>query len=415
MSGDHRDDRGRPQLDRDGVPLPTEPPGELAEVFPLHPPTSDRGLGTGGLARLVVEDLAVVLARVQAAGPPAWLIEGVWPRDAYGVFAAEDKAGKTWAMLDLACSVAAGVPWLGHFGCPPSGPVLVFLGEGGERAMVRRLRAICAHKHLDLDELAARQLLRLCFRVPKLTSGEELQTVAGELHDHPAALVILDPLYLAVAGGATGADLYGMGAVLSGIQAVCQHAGAALVVVTHWNKTGEGRGAKRISGVGPGAWGRVLASAGVAHRATSLDGTSTVVLSVDVIGGELADLAFRVRRQVRAEDPADLASPLHYAVEVLPEDPDDLEGAAGDLKPSRRWVLQALRAGGAMQSVAQLGDRTAADGHQLKARTIQEALLDLEAAGLAAGTDPGAGLARYWSPTDPDHGAPGPGDEAGNP
>jgi hypothetical protein len=415
VSGDHRDDRGHGDVDRDGVPLPTEPPGELAEVFPLHPPAAASGLATQPSRGLVVEDLAVVLARVQAAGPPTWLIQGIWPRDAYGVFAAEDKAGKTWAILDLAVSVAAGVPWLGHFGCPPSGSVLVFLGEGGERAMVRRLRAICAHKHLDLDELAARRLLRLCFRVPKLTSGEELQAVAGELHAHPAALVIVDPLYLAVAGGATGADLYGMGAVLSGIQAVCQQAGAALVVVTHWNKTGEGRGAKRISGVGPGAWGRVLASAGVAHRATGPDGTSTVVLAVDVIGGELADLAFRVRRQVRAEDPADLASPLHYQVEVLPDDPDD-DGVAADLKPSRRWVLAALRAGGAMQSVAQLGDRTAANGHQLKARTIQEALLDLEAAGLALGTDPGAGLARYWSPADLDHAdAPGPGEDGGDP
>jgi AAA domain len=417
MSGDYRDDRGRPDLDRDGVPLPTEPPGELAEVFPLHPPTAASGLAAQPGRGLLVEDLAAVLARVQAAGPPAWLIEGVWPRDAYGVFAAEDKAGKTWAILDLAVSVAAGVPWLGHFGCPPSGPVLIFLGEGGERAMVRRLQAICAHKHLDLAELAARRLLRLCLRVPKLTSGEELQAVAGELHAHPAALVILDPLYLAVAGAATGADLYAMGAVLSGIQGVCQAAGAALVVVTHWNKTGEGRGAKRISGVGPGAWGRVLASAGVAHRASGPDGTSTVVLSVDVIGGELADLAFRVRRQVRAKDPADLASPLHYAVEVLPEEPDDLEGAAGDLKPSRRWVLAALRAGGAMQSVAQLGDRTAADGHQLKARTIQEALLDLEAAGLAAGTDPAVGLARYWSAAHPNDRAavPGHGDDGGDP
>jgi hypothetical protein len=206
------------------------------------------------------------------------------------VFAAEDKAGKTWAMLDLACSVAAGVPWLGHFPCPSSGPVLVFLGEGGERAMVRRLAAICTHKHLDLR---------------------------------------------------------------------------------------------------------------VANRTTSPDGASTVVLAVEVIGGEVADLAFRVRRTVRAEDPTDLASPLHYAVEVLPEDTGE-DGPAGDLKPSRRWVLQVLRAGGAMQTVAQLGDRTAADGHQLKARTIQEALNDLEAAGLAAGTDPGAGLARYWSPADSD-------------
>ena len=263
MTGDHHGDSGRPNLDRDGVPLPTEPPDDLAEVFPLHPPTGSSGPAAGPPGRgLVVEDLAAVLARVAAAGPPAWLIQGVWPRDAYGVFAAEDKAGKTWAMLDLACSVAAGVPWLGHFPCPPSGPVLVFLGEGGERAMVRRLEAICAHKHLNLQALAARRRLRLCFRVPKLTSGQELQTVAAELAEHPAALVVLDPLYLAVAGAASGADLYAMGAVLSGIQGVCQHAGAALVVVTHWNKTGEGRGAKRISGVGPGAWGGSCARPG---------------------------------------------------------------------------------------------------------------------------------------------------------
>jgi hypothetical protein len=344
VTGDHSDDRGRPELDRDGVPLPTEPPPELAEVFPLHPPTSSSGLAGPAGRGMVIEDLAVVLARVQAAGPPTWLIQGVWPRDAYGVFAAEDKAGKTWAILDLACSVAAGVPWLGHFPCLPSGPVLVFLGEGGERAMVRRLAAICAHKHLNLQVLAARRRLRLCFRVPKLTSGQELQAVAAELAEHPAALVVLDPLYLAVAGAASGADLYAMGAVLSGIQGVCQQAGAALVVVTHWNKTGEGRGAKRISGVGPGAWGRVLCSAGVANRTTTPDGASTVVLAVEVIGGELADLAFRVRRTVRSEDPADLASPLHYAVEVLPEDVGD-DGPAAELKPSRRWVLAALRAG----------------------------------------------------------------------
>jgi hypothetical protein len=378
------------------VPLPTEPPGELAEVYPLHPPTAASELAAQPGRGLLVEDLGAVLDRVDHAGPPSWLIEGLWPADAYGVLAAEDKAGKTWAILDLAVSVAAGRPWLGHFPCPQAGRVLVFLGEGNQRAIVRRLRAICAHKHLQAEELAAR--IRLCFRVPRLTSGADLAAVAGELEACPAALVVLDPLYLAV--GTAGADLYAMGTVLAGIQAVCQQAGAALVVVTHWNKTGEGRGAKRISGVGPGAWGRVLASAGVANRTTTPDGASTVVLAVEVIGGELADLAFRVRRTVWAEDPADLASPLHYAVEVLPEDPGG-DGPAAGLKPSRRWVLHALQAGGAMQSVAQLGDRTAGDGHRLKARTIQEALNDLEAAGLAVGTDPGAGLARYWSPADP--------------
>jgi AAA domain len=374
VSGDHRDDRGRPDLDRDGVPLPTEPPAELAEVFPLHPPTGDHGLDPAPLGRsgLLVEDLGAVLDRVDAAGPPGWLVQGLWPADAYGVLAAEDKAGKTWAILDLAVSVAAGRPWLGAFPCPQAGRVLVFLGEGDQRAVVRRLRAICAHKHLAVEELAAR--IRLCFRVPRLTSGADLAAVGAELAAAPAALVILDPLYLAVGTAGAGADLYAMGRVLSAIQGVCQHAGAALVVVTHWNKTGEGRGAKRISGVGPGAWGRVLASAAVAHRTTSPDGASTVVLAFEVIGGELADTAFRVRRRIRAQDPADLASPLYYHVEVLADDPPDDQ--AGEPPGARQWLLAALRSGGPHQTVKQLGDATAAQGHPLRKRTIQEALAE---------------------------------------
>jgi hypothetical protein len=426
VTADHTGPR-RPGVDGEGVPWPDTPPpedpGELAAVFPLHPPTGPTGLGPpaepGGRG-LVIEDLAAVLARVDAAGPPTWLVEGLWPRDAYGVFAAEDKAGKTWAILDLAVSVAAGMPWLGHFACPPAGRVLVFLGEGGERAMVRRLRAIAAYKQVDLGELAEARLLRLCFRVPKLTSGDELDQIAAELADRPAALVILDPLYLAVGAGATGANLYAMGAVLSAIQAVCQQAGAALVVVTHWNKTGDGAGVQRISGVGPGAWGRVLASAGVAHRATTPDGASTVVLAVEVIGGETADQHFRVRRRVWADDPTDLGSPLRYTVEVLAG--DDPAGTPGGpeagLRPSARWVLAALRARGAMQTVKQLGDRTAAQGHPLKERTLQTALGELEAAGLAAGTQPAPGLARYWSavdPTsDPAESPDGPGEEGGS-
>jgi AAA domain len=408
VSGDHRDDHGRPDLDRDGVPLPTEPPGELAEVYPLHPPTGNRG--PGGQAGLLVEDLGAVLDRVQAAGPPGWLVQGLWPADAYGVLAAEDKAGKTWAILDLAVSVAAGRPWLGAFSCPQAGRVLVFLGEGGQRAIVRRLRAICAHKHLAVEELAAR--IRLCFRVPRLTSGEDLAAVAGELAARPAALVILDPLYLAVGVAGAGADLYAMGTVLSAIQGVCQQAGAALVVVTHWNKTGEGRGHRRISGVGPGAWGRVLASAAVAHRTTSPDGTSTVVLGFEVIGGELADTAFRVRRRVWATDPADLTSPLHYAVEVLADDHPGEDDAGGrELSLSRQLVLGALRAGGPQQTVKQLGDHTAAQGHQLKKRTIQEALAELEERGLVVGTEQAPGLPRYWSATSP----PDPGDQPAGP
>jgi hypothetical protein len=398
VTGDHQD--------RDGIPLPNgplEPAG--GEVVSLRPGAGRARRPTLPAAELTVSSFAEVVARVEAAGEPRWLIQGLWPADAYGVLAAQEKAGKTWAALDLAVSVACGRPWLDHFACPTPGGVLLFLGEGGERATVRRIQAIAASKAVDLDQLAER--LRLCFRVPRLAApgaGDQLAAVQAELEAHPAALVVLDPLYLAAAG-ASGANLYDMGAVLQAIQGVCQHAGCALLVVTHWNKTGDGRGADRISGAGPAAWARVICSVSIQHRGSDSDGASKVLLGVELIGGEIADTRFRVRRCVHADDPADLGSPLSYRVEVLAaDDEQELDPAAAALSKSRQWVLVALRAGGDLQTVKQLGDRLAEAGRPLKPRTIQTALGELEAAGLAAGSEEGNGRARYWSPAIPNSG-----------
>jgi hypothetical protein len=191
-----------------------------------------------------------------------------------------------------------------------------------------------------------------------------------------------------------------MGAVLQAIQGVCQTAGCALLVVTHWNKTGDGRGADRISGAGPAAWARVICSVSVDHRGSDDDGASKVLLGFELIGGEIADTRFRIRRRVRADEPADLGSPLSYRVEVVAgDDGQDLDPAAAGLSPSRQWVLAALQGGGDLQTVKQLGDRLAETGRPLKPRTIQTALGELEAVGLVAGSEEGNGRARYWSPT----------------
>jgi hypothetical protein len=407
MTSDH--------LDRDGIPLPTGPLEEPTggEVVDLHPPAGRARRPVLPAAELGISSYGEVAARVAAAGEPRWLIQGLWPADAYGVLAAQEKAGKTWAALDLAVSVATGRPWLDHFACLNPGPVLVFLGEGGERATVRRIEAIATAKGINPDQLADR--LRLCFRVPRLAApgaSSELAAIQAELAAHPAALVVLDPLYLAAAG-ASGANLYDMGAVLQAIQGVCQAAGCALLVVTHWNKTGDGRGADRISGAGPAAWARVICSVAVHYRGSDQDAASVVVLGVELIGGEIADIQFRIRRRVRADDPADLGAPLSYAVEVLADDDDqDLDPAAAALSKSRQWVLTALRAGGDMQTVKQLGDRLAQAGHPLKPRTIQTALGELEAARLVRGSEEGNGRARYWSPVTPDDGASGGSDTA---
>ncbi len=325
-----------------------------------------------------ITPIAEIVAQVDAMPPPTWLFEPVWPGDAYGVGAAEDKAGKTWAFLDAAVSVASGTEWMGQFPCRRPGPVLAFLGEGGQRKMVRRLRAICEHRGIVLESLP----IRLSFRVPHLTSEDHVSRIAAELDEHPAHLVIVDPLYLA-ARGARGSDLYEMGSHLERVQQVVQDAGCALVVVAHWNKTGEGRGAKRITGVGPGAWGRVLATAAVEHRRIDpVTKATTVTLAWEFMGDEIPETEIRIRRRVWADDPADLSSPLHYEIERL----ENVDAPSNNgMRPATKRVLNVLKVATTALTVREIGDDLARDstGIPLKTRTIQAALTELKSAGLA--------------------------------
>jgi hypothetical protein len=316
---------------------------------------------------LALED---VLERVEQAGPPSWLIEGFWPGDAYGVLGAEDKAGKTWAAIDLAVSVASGTPWLARFPCPSSGPVLLFLGEGGERNFLRRLEAVCASHSVAVAELV--EGVRACFAVPRLRDPEHLVELRTELEEYPPRLVVIDPLYLAAAG-AKGSDLYAMGELLGSAQRLVQDAGAALVVSTHWNKTGTGNGPERFTGVGPGAWGRVLASAAVERRGTEPDGSSVVQLRWEFRGGEIPDAVFRMRRRVRSEDPKSLAARLFYEVEVTSEG-EDIAAT------SEARILAVLEPAGLDGlSPQEIGDGVAVDGQgkPLTKRTINRVLAEL--------------------------------------
>jgi hypothetical protein len=346
---------------------------------------------------LRVRSIREVLAEVAAMGTRPWLVRRLWPGDAYGVLGAEDKAGKTWAGLDLGVSVAAGVPFLDRFECPNPGPVTSFLGEGGMPGMVRRLQAICEHKGLHLPDLP----LRLEFKAPNLTHSEHLDYIAKELADHPPRLVTLDPFYL-MTGGRSGANLNEMGEVLAQVQTVAEDAGAALAVLVHWNKTGSGRGPERFTGVGPGAWGRVLGSAAVEQsHVDNVTRASTVTLAWTFRGGEIPETEFRTRRKVWADDPEDLDSPLHYEVEVAGEGPtaapvDTRIGRGGKLR-----LLKLLCRAGTLQTVEQLQEGSAHDGAgpPLKTKTVQNLMGELDKLGLVDGTDPLPGYERRWSLT----------------
>lgn len=347
------------------------------------------------------ETVAELRARVAAQGPRRWLVRGVWPEGSYGVHAGEPKTQKTWNGLDLAVSVASGTPWLGRFEVDAAGPVVVFAGEGGDGAILRRVDAIAAHKGVDPDGLP----FVVCARSPRLSDVGDMSQVADELRTLRPALAVLDPFYLSARGAKPG-DMYAMGALLQTAQHVCSDAGCALFVVHHFNRSrDEHSSAARMSGAGPAEWGRVLIGARVVTRHTDPATTQTRVLTeLDVIGGEVADSSFRALRTVRAEDPDDLDSPLTYAVTTTDAHDDQpavtaLPGAA----PSAVRVYGVLSEAGVSLTVRSIGDRLAEQGRPLKARTIQEALRSLGTK--VEGVEIDARGTTEWAVTDPGSGA----------
>jgi hypothetical protein len=355
-------------------------PNPMADVLTDEtwtPPPEADALASMTWDRVKLSDLA--------RNPPrsnGYLLRGLWPADAYGIIAAESKAGKTWLSLDLALSVATGGPFLGHFPVERSGPVLVYLGEGGLRNTYRRFAAIAAHKGIDL--LDARNV-ELVSRPPSLNDSVHCAQIVADVAATNPALVILDPLYLSIS--ANMGQLNEVGQQLAKIQRIAEDAGAALVVIHHWNQTGSGTGRGRMSGAGAEQWGRVLWSVAVKHKGTDIEHplSSVVTLNVEASGGEIADLEFSLTRKVWADDADDLDSPLNYVVTA-----SDVAAGGFTADGSSRRVTASDRALAILEGVdgkwmtAAEVQRVTSDQHEadpsmnaLRSRTVADALQKL--------------------------------------
>jgi AAA domain-containing protein len=346
-----------------------------------------------GEAPFAFRPLREYAREVDAAGPAKWLFENVIVEGDYGVLSAEDKAGKTWGMVDAAVSCASGLPWLSQFECQVPGTVISFFGEGSKRKFVRRTRAVAASKGLS-REVADELDIFPVFRCPQLSSGVHRELIREALAEHTPKLVIIDPLYLA-AKGAKGSDLFNMGELLGDIQHIIQDSGASLLVSHHWKKGGSGDGHDRSSGVGPGAWGRFLISVGVKARHTDRETKETTVTQKwSLRGDEIPDSELVLIRKVREETPGDLSSPMHYSV-ILSDLPDEDDDDGVRLKPAEKKVREALT--DTPSVISEITDRVARQhGHGLYRTTVSSALNRLRDLSLASDDTPLPGMEKKW-------------------
>lgn len=271
---------------------------------------------------------------------PQWLIQGVMVAggDDYGVLAAEAKAGKTWLALDLAVAVASGQPWLGLYPTTKT-TVLLYSSEGGPHTIGRRVQAIAEHYGVDAADLP----IHLVTDAPDLTTDTGVRRFTSDIRCAQPGLIIIDPLYRA-SRNVNSASLNEVGGVLGAAQEAAQAAQAALLVVAHWNQTGTGNGAKRISGAGPWEWARVLLSmhaTGGDDVAGGPDGITTAVatLAVEISGGNRPPQALLLERTI-ASNLMDLSTPIRYTVGVSDEATDSDEATGSDMAAK---VLRAIQ------------------------------------------------------------------------
>jgi hypothetical protein len=120
-----------------------------------------------------------------------WLIERLWSAGAVGIVSGPPKALKTWTALEMAISVATGLPCLATFPVHRSGPVLLYAAEEPMPALHSRLHALARNHALDLDQVDIRVIAADSLR---LDHGEDREKLTATVRFHRPVLLILDPL-----------------------------------------------------------------------------------------------------------------------------------------------------------------------------------------------------------------------------
>jgi len=119
-----------------------------------------------------------------------WLITGLWSEEAVGIVGGEPKCCKSFLVLDMAVSVAAGTPCLRRFPVAHAGRVLLYAAEDALHVVRRRLEGICAAVGVTLPDLDVQVITAPTVRLDLDTDRASLDETVAKLKPR---LLVLDP------------------------------------------------------------------------------------------------------------------------------------------------------------------------------------------------------------------------------
>lgn len=180
----------------------------------------------------------------------AWHASGLLVRPTHGEVAGPEKSLKSVIATAIGVGLALGEPVLGRFEVPERQRVSFLTGEGGEAMFLRRLERIANAYGHDVSDL--RGWLQY-----DVATGSVL-ALAGDVGRHldafRPAVLFLDPWYAYAPGEVDARNLYEQGIALRAAQAITEEHGASLLLVNHFNQSGNGMGLRRITMAGHAEW-----------------------------------------------------------------------------------------------------------------------------------------------------------------
>ena len=196
------------------------------------------------------DNAAEQLARIEKGQLPLRpeLIAGILRMGHKMRLAGPSKAGKSFALLELAVSLTEGVPWMGRFECPNPGNVLYVNLELDEASCVHRLAAI--YKALGVKPKHARSLYVWQLRGHATGLDKLAPVLIRRCRDMHLAAIIVDPIYKVLTGDENAAA--DMARFCNYFDRVAMECGCAVIDCHHHSKGAQGgkRSMDRASGSG---------------------------------------------------------------------------------------------------------------------------------------------------------------------
>jgi hypothetical protein len=182
-------------------------------------------------------------SQVESLPPLRYLVDGMLPVGALAAIWAPPAAWKSFLMLDLLCSVATGVPFLGR--PTVQGGALYVLAEGSS-GMGQRVRA-WKDAHRRTGESLG---VGFVMEPPDLMGDMDSEHIvrAAATLPRPCSLVVIDTLHLSMPGGEEN-SARDLGLVLARVKRIQRATGAAVILVHHSKKDGDSeRGSSSLKG-----------------------------------------------------------------------------------------------------------------------------------------------------------------------